>query len=97
LIGVDPCICGWSWLPFILLALGLPDQAHEQAEKVRLAARARAHGPTSGWCLAAVCRFYAPLGIEAPFASAVEEFATLATDKKFPLWLGPAGSALPAQ
>jgi DNA-binding winged helix-turn-helix (wHTH) protein len=90
LIGVDAQICGSSWLPLSLLMLGLPDQAREQAEKVRSAARARAHGPTSGWCLSAICRFYAILGIEESFASAVAEFATLATNMNFPLWLAQA-------
>jgi DNA-binding winged helix-turn-helix (wHTH) protein/tetratricopeptide (TPR) repeat protein len=81
---------GWAWLPMDLFLLGYPDQAREQSAKVMVAVRNRGHAPTAGWCLAAVCRFYALLGERALFVTAIEEFTALADAQNFPMWLAQA-------
>jgi predicted ATPase len=57
-----------------------------------LAAQRRAHSPTLGWCLSAVCRFAALLGEKTLFVKRVEEFAALAAAQNFPLWLAQANA-----
>jgi predicted ATPase len=81
---------GWAWLPTDLFLLGYPDQAREQSAKVMVVMRKRGHAPTAGWCLSAVCRFYALLGDRALFATAIEEFSALADAHNFPMWLAQA-------
>jgi predicted ATPase len=91
-IGVDAHIGGWVWLPIDLFLLGYPDQARQQSTRVMLAAQRRAHAPTLGWCLSAVCRFAALLGEKTLFMKCVEEFAALADVQNFPLWLAQANA-----
>jgi len=91
-IGTDAYIGAWAWLPLNLILLGYPDQACAQSRNVILAARTRGHAPTLGWCLSAVCRFYALLGDKTLFANSVDEFATLAAARNFPLWLAQANA-----
>jgi class 3 adenylate cyclase/tetratricopeptide (TPR) repeat protein len=91
-IGTDAHIGGWAWLPTDLILLGYPDQARQQSTRVMLAARRRAHAPTLGWCLSAVCRFSALLGENTLFVKGVDEFAALAAAQNFPLWLAQANA-----
>ncbi len=91
-IGTDARLGGWAWLPLDLFLLGSPDQAREQSMKVMDVARRRGHAPTLGWCLSAVCRFYALLGEKALFLNGVEEFTALAAAQEFPLWLAQASA-----
>ena len=84
--GIDAPIAGCAWLPLDLFLLGFPYQAREQSAKLMLAARRRGHGPTQGWCLSAICRFFLLSGDSALMASGVDEFATLAAEHNFPVW-----------